>query len=119
MSIIPVLFSSALFFLFWIAIVVLIISRFLRFQKETKSRPAYQTVKQNPKLQPKKQQTKSAPVADPLSNKPEKPTVFSKPQTSPFGKEPKKKRSFFGRRESDCDLDERIFGPRNQNKDIF
>ena len=38
-----------------------------------------------------------------------------------FGKKPKRTASFFNRKshEIDCGLDERIFGPKNQHKDIF
>lgn len=115
MSIFPALISSGMVFLIWIVIVVFILSRFSRFQKETKARSVYQTVKQNPKLQPKKQPAKTETFAP----KTEKQPVFSKPAASPFGQEQKKKRSFFGSREPDCDLDERVFGPRNQHKDLF
>ena len=33
--------------------------------------------------------------------------------------EAKKKIRLFGRKEPDCDLDERYFGPRNKNKDLW
>ena len=106
-----------------VIIIAVIGVRFLRMQKQTKDHPNYQAAKAKEESAKEKKKTISPSAAD--QKTPSRPVSLydafpDEKKTPVLGRTVRKKKWFSGeQREVDCDLDERIWGPKDQNKDIF